>query len=70
VTGDERRFYFHVRNTIYMLRGTTWERSEKLSLMWFLFSTTQAFLRYHRFRRRSVAVVARGLRDGLRRVRS
>ena len=66
VTGLEQRFYYHVRNTLYMLRGTTWSRSEKLSLAWFLLSTTHAFLRHNRFRRQSWGIVLRGARDGMR----
>jgi len=66
VTGVDERFYFHVRNSFYMLRGDTWSPTEKLTVMWFLLLTTHAFLRNNRFRRRALAIVARGLRDGAR----
>src|SRR5205814_7509552 len=26
---DDHRFYYHARNTVLMLRGTAWRRSEK-----------------------------------------
>ncbi len=60
------RFYFHVRNSLYMLRSRTWRTQEKLSLVWFLLFTTHAYLRANAFDRASATVVARGLRDGLK----
>ncbi len=66
VTSSGGRFYFHVRNTLYMLRGKAWRPAEKLSLSWYLLSTTLAYLRVNGFARESVATVARGLRDGVR----
>ncbi len=64
------RFYFHVRNSLYMIRGSAWTGLEKLKLVWTLGSTTQAYLRRARFRRRSVIIVLRGVRDGLKRMPS
>ncbi len=66
VTETGGRFYFHVRNSLYMMRGSAWNLREKLSLVWALVFTTQAYLRLNRFRRQSVATVLRGLRDGVR----
>jgi len=66
VTDTGGRFYYHVRNTVYMLRGGSWASEEKLSLTWFLLCTTTAYLRNNHFRRESRATVARGLRDGAR----
>lgn len=66
VTGIDERFYFHVRNSLYMLRGETWSPAEKLTVVWFLLLTTREFLRRNRFRRRALAIVGRGLRDGVR----
>lgn len=60
------RFYYHVRNSLYMLRGGTWTAEEKLSLVWFLLTTTSAYLRNSGYSRLSLATIARGLRDGLR----
>lgn len=62
-SGD--RFYYHVRNTLFMMRGTAWSKREKLTLVWIIISTTRAYLRDHRWSLRNVRVVARGLRDGL-----
>jgi GT2 family glycosyltransferase len=64
VTDTGGRFYYHVRNSLYMLRGQAWSKREKLSLIWFLGFTTNAYLRNNRFSRESLATVARGLRDG------
>jgi len=67
VTDSGGRFYFHVRNSLYMLRSDAWDGREKLSLVWATVYTTQAYLRANRMRRENVAIVLRGLRDGLSR---
>lgn len=56
------RFYFHVRNTLFMLRGTAWSPLEKLTLAYVLAVTTAQYLRAGG----SARTVARGLRDGAR----
>jgi len=66
VTDTGGRFYFHVRNSVYMLRSSAWNVREKASLVWMLFYTTQAYLRLNRFGREQLAIVLRGLRDGVR----
>ncbi|MEJ7783510.1 MAG: glycosyltransferase family 2 protein [Solirubrobacteraceae bacterium] len=67
VTSSGGRFYYHVRNSVYMLRDPrAWRAREKLSLSWYLLNTTQQYLRVNRFGRDAVLVVLRGLRDGLR----
>ncbi|MFZ0039917.1 MAG: glycosyltransferase family 2 protein, partial [Solirubrobacteraceae bacterium] len=63
-TGD--RFYYHVRNTVYMLRGTAWAPSEKPSVLFGLLVSVIEFLRFNHFAPGVIAVVLRGLRDGLR----
>ena len=60
------RFYYHVRNTVYMLRGASWSRVEKLSLVWTLLSSSAAHLRRNSYGGGSLRAVLRGLRDGLR----
>ncbi len=67
VTESGGRFYFHVRNSLYMVGSSAWNAREKLSLVWATAYTTQAYLRANRFRRENLAIVLRGLRDGLRR---
>ena len=63
LTASGERFYFHVRNTLWMLRGTAWGRAEKLSLLYLLVPQVAAYLRAGG----PASVVARGLRDGLAR---
>jgi len=61
VTEAGGRFYFHVRNSLWMLRGTgAWDRREKLSLVYLLAVTTAQYLRAGG----SPSTVLRGLRDG------
>jgi GT2 family glycosyltransferase len=67
VTEAGGRFYFHVRNSLYMLRSTAWSPQEKLSVVWSILFTTQAYLRVNRgARRAALLTVGRGLRDGLK----
>ncbi len=58
-TGD--RFYFHARNTLYMVRGRSWSTLEKLSLLYLLVLTSLQYVRGGG----SPRTVARGVRDGL-----
>lgn len=66
VTEAGGRFYFHVRNMLYMARGSAWTPLEKLVVLWTLWATIPAYLRQNRFRRESFVVVLRGLRDGVK----
>lgn len=59
-TGD--RFYYHVRNSLYMVRGRSWSTLEKASLLYLLALTSLQYLRAGG----SARVVLRGLRDGVR----
>lgn len=63
-SGD--RFYFHVRNTVYMLRGTAWAPREKPSLLFSLAISLIEYLWFNRVAPRAISVILRGLRDGLR----
>jgi rhamnopyranosyl-N-acetylglucosaminyl-diphospho-decaprenol beta-1,3/1,4-galactofuranosyltransferase len=59
------RFYFHVRNTLYIIRGPGRRPREKLIFVWLLFATVLEYLG----RKPTVAsgrAILRGLRDGLR----
>lgn len=62
VTEAGPRFFFHVRNTLWMLRGDAWDRREKLSLVYLLALTSGQFLRAGG----APATVLRGLRAGTR----
>jgi GT2 family glycosyltransferase len=63
-SGD--RFYFLVRNTIYMLRGTAWKGREKPDLFVGYVLNVVRYLHFSRCSRASLAVVGRGVRDGLK----
>jgi rhamnopyranosyl-N-acetylglucosaminyl-diphospho-decaprenol beta-1,3/1,4-galactofuranosyltransferase len=64
-SGD--RFYFHVRNSLYMLRGTAWAPREKPSLLFGFLVSLLEYLVFNRFSPRVMPIIGRGLRDGLRR---
>jgi rhamnopyranosyl-N-acetylglucosaminyl-diphospho-decaprenol beta-1,3/1,4-galactofuranosyltransferase len=66
VTSTGGRFYFHVRNTLLMLRSRSWALDEKLALVHSLVTTTVAYLRANRFDAESRGVVLAGLRDGVK----
>ena len=61
VTALGDRFYYHARNTLYMVRGRSWSTLEKGSLLYLLALTSLQYLRGGG----SPRVVLRGLRDGL-----
>lgn len=63
---DDRRFYYHARNTLYMLRGHAWAAHEKPQLGWVLVSSAGRYLRANRFSPGSAATVWRAVRDGLK----
>jgi GT2 family glycosyltransferase len=58
-TGD--RFYYHARNSLFMVRGRSWSTLEKASLLYLLAVTSAQYVRGGG----SPRVVVRGLRDGL-----
>lgn len=65
VTETGPRFYYHVRNTLLMLRGGGLDREERLVYAYYWLITLVVYLRIHRARPGAMATVARGLRDGL-----
>jgi len=62
------RFYYHVRNSLWMQRGRSFGPAERLSQVFWLLQTTRGYLRANRLSAASLRTVARGVRDGLRRV--
>jgi GT2 family glycosyltransferase len=62
---DDRRFYYHARNTLFMLRGRSWALHEKPQLGWVLIDSALRYLRANRFSGRSALTVLRAVRDGL-----
>jgi GT2 family glycosyltransferase len=65
---DSARFYYHVRNSLYILRGSSLSPLERLQFLRFWLITLHTFLRARRRSRAAVAIVARGVRDGLARI--
>jgi rhamnopyranosyl-N-acetylglucosaminyl-diphospho-decaprenol beta-1,3/1,4-galactofuranosyltransferase len=65
---DDRRFYFHIRNTILMIRGRAWRAREKPRLVWWIVQTSLVYLRINHLRPRSVMNLFRGLMAGVRSV--
>ena len=65
MAGAGERFYYHVRNNLFMLRGSAWTPGEKPGLAWYLAASVLEYLRGNRFGRRSIRIVLRGVRDGL-----
>lgn len=66
---DSFRFYFHLRNTLLMMRGHSWGRGEKAALLWTVFDSAARFLRASGLSAESTTTVARALKDGLRSTR-
>jgi rhamnopyranosyl-N-acetylglucosaminyl-diphospho-decaprenol beta-1,3/1,4-galactofuranosyltransferase len=62
------RYYFHVRNMIHTLRGGTLYRSEAVRASWWLVRDCVRYVQRSPLRRRALAIVARGVRDGFRRL--
>ena len=65
--GDDRRFYHHARNTVYMLRGEAWAPSEKPALAWSLMRSAVDYLSANRLSPGSVRTLARAVVAGLAR---
>lgn len=65
LTSGGQRYYFHARNTIYMIGSDSWTRLEKVSLIVNYMRSIRAFLAREGFSRQALAVVAHGIRDGL-----
>jgi rhamnopyranosyl-N-acetylglucosaminyl-diphospho-decaprenol beta-1,3/1,4-galactofuranosyltransferase len=65
ISSTGARFYFHVRNTLFMLRGPAWAAREKPSVLFGLIVSVVEYLRVSHFAPGAGAVILRGLRDGL-----
>lgn len=63
VTAD--KFYFEVRNKLFMLRGRSWSPTERLRWGKALAVNVSNFLREHDYDNAAIGAVARGVRDGL-----
>jgi GT2 family glycosyltransferase len=65
-TSDAGRFFFHLRNTLYMLRSPAWSRPEKAALVWAALYTTARYLRVQGVSRESVSSIGRAVASGVR----
>lgn len=63
--GSRERFFYYVRNSLYMTRGRAWDTQEKLRILWMLLIQTFRYLRHNRWNPRAALVVVRGLAHGL-----
>ena len=63
-TGD--RFYFHIRNHVFMLRGSSWDWREKLTLVYVMLTSTYSYMQFNRWSTVNAKVVGRALRDGVK----
>jgi GT2 family glycosyltransferase len=62
---DDVRFYYDVRNKLFMLRGDSWTPKDRFWFAVMIVRTTLSYLVFNRFRPRNVWAVLRGLRDGV-----
>lgn len=60
------QYYYEVRNKLYQLRGDSWHRKEKIHLSMSMAMGAGQFLIRQHFAPRSVLLLARAVRDGLR----
>jgi GT2 family glycosyltransferase len=65
VTSSLPRYFYDLRNRIWMLRGEAWSTREKATIVRSVAINTLRYLRQHRLSREALAVVGRGLREGL-----
>ena len=63
--GSRERFFYYVRNSLYMTRGRAWDRQEKLRILWMLLIQIWRYLRHNRWSPGAALVVARGLAHGI-----
>lgn len=62
---DDHRFFYHVRNSILMLRGRAWRLREKPMVIWWLTTSSLVYLRMNRLRPRAVKNLLAGLWSGV-----
>lgn len=59
------RYYFDVRNKLFMLRGSVWRPTERFWLALLTLKGIREYLEHNSWRGGSVPTVLRGIRDGL-----
>ena len=65
-TPDSDRFYFHARNSLQLLRGSSLAGVERLDYARYYLRSIGRYLRANRSNPRRLRILARGMRDGLR----
>lgn len=65
VTDSGGRFYFHVRNSLWLLRGHAWQPRERVTHLKGIAKTLVQYLRANGHRAEAWRTVARGVRHGL-----
>lgn len=60
------RFYFHVRNTLFMIRGRPNDLRNRIILLWVLVSSIVVYLRTNSVTRENASAIARGFLDGVK----
>jgi rhamnopyranosyl-N-acetylglucosaminyl-diphospho-decaprenol beta-1,3/1,4-galactofuranosyltransferase len=63
--GSPERFFYYVRNSLYMMRGDAWDTQEKLRILWVLMIHIRQFFIANRWRPRAALTVARAILHGL-----
>jgi rhamnopyranosyl-N-acetylglucosaminyl-diphospho-decaprenol beta-1,3/1,4-galactofuranosyltransferase len=64
-TPTSDRFYYHARNSLLLLRGDCFAPIERLDYGRYYARTVLDYIRVNRWNRRRLAILARGIRDGL-----
>ena len=67
LSDDRGRFYFKVRNQLWLLRGPSFTGVERLRYSWAWVRALTEYVRRSPARSRALKTVIRGIRDGLRR---
>lgn len=63
--GSRERFFYYVRNSLYMTRGPAWDTQEKLRIVVRLAIQVRRYLRHNRWSPRAALIVARGIAHGI-----
>jgi GT2 family glycosyltransferase len=66
MSAPPERFYYHVRNTLFMIRGPGRQLRERIILVWVLLGSVAEYLASTTAKRQAVGFIWMGLRDGAR----
>ena len=66
IEGSGDRFYYHVRNTLLMARGTSWDGVERVRMLYWLGWTVRAYMANNGWSTKAARVVLRGVASGLK----